>query len=293
MSIEKASDIFGDITVYPAKDGKQRVEMYIRLQEKVEGMQIGIGIDGSASMRKMFGDTIPKFAKKPEDNVMQTVVQRLCSYACEYSGDGTVSPIYWATGIGGKEIESLGKLDSEAIQARSFEGPRKWGTGTALLPPLNHLLTECAGASWLVLLFVTDGVMSDLDAVVARSLEVGQEVLDGKRGKCKFILVGCGEEVSEEQIEKLDNMFDGTPLEGRIDLWDGKLAAEMNDLSEIWDEVDFGVQIPGAVKISDDQGREVLSHPDGFPQRMEFLVVEGTKSVKIEIIGQTIEQVLQ
>ena len=88
-------------------------------------------------------------------------------------------------------------------------------------------------------------------------------------------------------------MFDGTSLEGRVDLWDGKLAAEMNDLSEIWDEVDFGVQIPGAVKIVDDQGREVLSHPDGFPQRMEFLVAEGTKSVKIEIIGQTIDQVLQ
>ena len=52
----KASEIFGDITAYPAKDGKQRVEIYIRLQEKVEGMQIGIGIDGSASMRQMFGD---------------------------------------------------------------------------------------------------------------------------------------------------------------------------------------------------------------------------------------------
>jgi len=290
---KKSSDIFGDITVYPSQNGKQRVEIYIRLQEKVEGMQIGIGIDGSASMRKMFGDTIPKFARRPEDNVMQTVVQRLCSYACEYSGDGSVSPIYWATGIGGKEIESLGKLDSEAIQARSFEGPGKWGTGTALLPPLNHFLTEFADVSWVVLLFVTDGVISDLDEVVARSLEVAQEVLDGKRGKCKFIIVGSGEEVSEDQIEKLDNMFDGTSLESRIDLWDGKLASEMANLSEIWDEVDFGVQIPGAVKITDDQGREVLSHPDGFPQRIEFSVVEGTKSVKIEIIGQTIEQILQ
>jgi len=293
MSIEKANDIFGDITIYSAKDGKQRVEIYIRLQEKVEGMQIGIGIDGSASMRKMFGDTIPKFARRPEDNVMQTVVQRLCSYACEFSGDGAVSPIYWATGIGGKDIESLGKLEFDAVTTKSFEGPRKWGTGTALLPPLNHFLTNLVDVPWLVLLFITDGVISDLDAVVTRSLEVGQEVLDGKRGKCKFILVGCGEEVSEDQLERLDNMFDGTPLEGRIDLWDGKLASEMADLSEIWDEVDFGVQIPGAVRIIDDQGREVLSHPDGFPQRIEFSVFEGTKSVKIEIIGQTIEQVLQ
>jgi len=293
MSIKKASEIFGDITVYPSTNGKQRVEIYIRLQEKVEGMQIGVGIDGSASMRKMFGDTIPKFARRPEDNVMQTVVQRLCSYACDFSGDGKVLPIYWATGVGGKEIESLGKLDIDAIQARAFDGPRKWGTGTSLLPPLNHLLTQLIDVPWVVLLFITDGVISDLDAVIGRSMEIGQEILDGKRGKCKFILVGCGEEVSEDQIEKLDNMFDDTSLEGRIDLWDGKLASEMADLSEIWDEVDFGVHIPGAVRIVDDQGREVLSHPDGFPQRIEFSVFEGTRSLKIEIIGQTIEQVLQ
>ena len=293
MSIAKSSDIFGDITVYPAKDGKQRVEMYIRLQEKVEGMQIGIGIDGSASMRKIFGDTIPKFARRPEDNVMQTVVRRLCHYACEYSGDGTVLPIYWATGAGGKDIEVLGKIDDGAIEKKAFNGPQKWGTGTALLPPFNHFLSELKEAPWLILLFITDGVVSDLDAVIERSLEVGKEVLEGTRGKCKFILVGCGEEVSEEQIEKLDNMFDGTSLEGKVDLWDGKMASEMASLEEIWDEVDFGVEIPGTIKITDERGQEVLSYLDGFPQRLEFFVFAGAKSVKIEIIGQTYEQALQ
>lgn len=293
MAIEKSSDIFGDITVYPPQKGQQRVEMYIRLQETVEGMKIGIGIDGSASMQKMFGSTIPKFARRPEDNVMQTVIQRLCGYACDYSGDGTVLPIYWATGPGGKEIEALGTLDAKAIETKSFDGPHKWGTGTALLPPLNYFLNELADTPWLILLFITDGVISDLDAVIQRSLDIGQEIVEGKRAKCKFILVGCGEEVSEEQIEKLDNMFDGTPLEGKVDLWDGKLASEMSSLSEIWDEVDFGVQIPGTLKIFDDREREVLSYLDGFPQHLEFSVAEGTKSIKIEIIGQTFEQLLQ
>ncbi|MBR8831314.1 MAG: hypothetical protein N5P05_001496 [Chroococcopsis gigantea SAG 12.99] len=293
MSIEKCSDIFGDITVYPPKNGKQRVEIYIRLQEKVEGMQTGIGIDGSASMRKIFGDTIPKFLRKPEDNVMQKVIRRLCSYACEYSGDGMVLPIYWATGAGGKEVETLGRLDTVAIESKNFEGPKKWGTGTALLPPLEYFLTELKDAPWLVLLFVTDGVIGDLEAVIQFSLKVGQEMLEGKRGKCKFILVGCGEEVDEEQIEKLDNMFDGTPLEGKIDLWDGKLASQMENLSEIWDEVDFGVEIPGSIRIIDDSNREVLSCLDGFPQRLEFSVTEGTKSVKIDIVGNTFEQILQ
>jgi hypothetical protein len=293
VSIEKSSDIFGDITVYPPKNGQQRVEMYIRLQETVEGMKIGIGIDGSASMQKIFGSAIPKFARRPEDNVMQTVIRRLCEYACDFSGDGTVLPLYWATGPGGKEIETMGLLDAKAIGEKAFEGPRKWGTGTALLPPLNYLLDELTDAPWLILLFITDGVISDLDAVIERSLEIGQDILDGKLQKCKFILVGCGEEVSEEQIEKLDNMFDGTPLEGKIDLWDGKLASEMANLSDIWDEVDFGVQIPGTLKIIDDRDREVLAYLDGFPQHLEFSVAEGTKSVKIEIIGQIYEQVLQ
>jgi hypothetical protein len=158
---------------------------------------------------------------------------------------------------------------------------------------LNYFLDELTDAPWLVLLFITDGVISDLDAVVARSLLIGQEILDEKRGKCKFILVGCGEEVSEEQIEKLDNMFDGTPLAGKVDLWDGKLASEMANLSEIWDEVDFGIQIPGTLKIFDDREREVLAYLDGFPQRLEFFVAEGTRSIKIDIIGQSYQQALQ
>ncbi|MFM7220268.1 MAG: hypothetical protein ACKO21_08680, partial [Nodosilinea sp.] len=79
----------------------------------------------------------------------------------------------------------------------------------------------------------------------------------------------------------------------QLDLWDGKLASEMNELQEIWDEVDFGISIPGNAKITDDSGREVMSYFDRIPQRMEFRVPVGTKSVTVDIVGQTIVQPLQ
>lgn len=294
MAIEKASPLFGDVTVYPAKDGKQRVEIYIRLQNKVEGMQIGIAIDGSSSMQSMFAAQTPKLFRRAGDNVMEPIVRGLCGYACDFSGDGTISPIYWAIGAGGKEVESLGKLDKDTTKTMPVEGPsnNRWGTGTLLLPALDYFLTEFANAPWIVLLLITDGVIGDLDAVITRSMAIAPDILDGKLGKCKFVLVGVGEEVSEEQIDKIDNMFEGTSFEGKIDLWDGKFAATMNDLQEIWDEVDFGIKLPGNARIFDDKSNEVIAYLDEIPQLMSFAVTEGITSVRIEIAGMTIIQPL-
>jgi hypothetical protein len=287
MALEKASPLFGDITVYPADAGQQRVEIYIRLTETVEGMQIGLAIDGSASMRESFAANIPKAFRQPGTNGMEPVVRQLCSYACTFSSDGTVLPIYWATGPGGKEIESLGRLDAAESKKMEVEGPKAWGTGTLLLPPLEYFLAEYATSPWTILLFITDGVVGDLDAVVAKTLSVGQEINEGKRGKCKFIIVGYGPEIDEGQIDQLDN------LEGTLDLWDGKLAAEMDELQEIWDEVDFGISLPGNARILDPQGQLLQSYLDRIPQRMEFKIPAGTPSVTIEIAGQTIVQPLQ
>ena len=174
-------------------------------------------------------------------------------------------------------------------------GPQqeKWGTGTLLLPPLEYFLSEFADAPWTVLLFITDGVMADLDAVKARAMEVGQEIVSGKRGQCKFVIVGLGEEVDEEQLEVLDDMFDGTEVgEQGVDLWDCKLADNINELQEVWDEVDFGITLPGYARIVDEQGQELQVYADAIPQRMEFNVPAETKFVTVEIAGQTIKQPL-
>ncbi|NEP79816.1 MAG: hypothetical protein F6K39_17565 [Okeania sp. SIO3B3] len=226
---------------------------------------------------------------------MEPVVRRLCHFICDYSGDGTVQLIYWAVGDRGKEIEFVSTVDGVTSETLLIEGPKeqKWGTGTRLLPPLNYFLSEFANAPWITLLFITDGVIADLDEVVARAMEIGNEIVAGKRGHCKFVVVGIGEEVDWEQLKVLDNMFDNSPLEKKgIDLWDCKLATSMNELLEIWDEVDFGITLPGYARITDDKESELVSYADGIPQRMEFNVVPGTKSVTVEIAGKTIVQPL-
>jgi hypothetical protein len=295
MSIAKASPLFGKINVYPPDGGKQRVEIYIQINQKIENMKVGIAVDGSVSMRELYAANIPREERIPDANVMQPVVRGLCRFICDYSGDGTVQLIYWAVGDRGEEVEVVGRVDGVTSDTVSIEGPKeqKWGTGTRLLPPLNYFLSEFANAPWTVLLFITDGVIADLDAVIARAMEIGNEMVAGTRHSCKFVVVGIGEEVDEEQLEKLDNMFHNTPLEKKgVDLWDCRLATSMNELLEIWDEVDFEITLPGYARIADERGNEIVSYADGIPQRMEFDVVPGTESVTVEIVGQTIIQPL-
>ena len=66
------------------------------------------------------------------------------------------------------------------------------------------------------------------------------------------MLIGVGPNVNEEQMEELDDLDTGTP----IDLWDHKLAAEMRVLQEIFAEVvDKNARIADNGRILDPQGQ--------------------------------------
>lgn len=292
---KKASDLFGKINVYPPEQGKKRVEIYICLDQRVENMQIGIAIDGSASMMPSFAAHIPKLFRQPGANAMEPVVRHLSRYVCNYSGNGQVELIYWAVGAGGGAIEPMGVFGAAQAAQIPVNGPVKhaWGTGTQLLPALNHFLTRFAQAQWTVLIFITDGALEDFAAVKQRALQVGQEIVDRRRQPCKFIMIGIGA-ADEKQLEELDDMFAGTLLgeQHGIDLWDCKLASDMDALSEIWDEMDFGLTLPGSARIMDSRHHLLQHYPDGIPQKLEFLVPAAEQTVVIEIAGQMITQPL-
>ena len=293
--VKKANDLFGKINIYPPKHGKKRVEIYIRLDQRVENMRAGIAIDGSASMMSLFAANIPKLFRQPGANIMEPVVRHLSCYICDYSSDGTVELLYWALGSGGKRIQPLGVFSSEQCRQIPVEGPTKyvWGTGTKLLPALDYFLSQFQDAEWTIILFITDGALEDFEAVKSRAMEVAQEIVNGSRKACKFIMIGIGD-ADEEQLQELDDMFDGTDL-GEIhgiDLWDCKMANDMNELHDIWDEVDFNITLPGSARIFDSKHKLLQSYADGIPQRMEFDVVETETSVIIEMAGQTFAQPL-
>lgn len=125
MTIVKSSPLLGKINLYPTDGEKQRVEIYIRINQKVENMKVGIAIDGSVSMKELYAAEIPPENRRPDANVMEPVVRRLCDFICDYSGDGTVELIYWAVGDRGEEVESLGIIDGETSKTLSIEGPKQ------------------------------------------------------------------------------------------------------------------------------------------------------------------------
>lgn len=295
MVVKPGSPLFGKVNVYDPRNGRRRVEIYVRIEQRIENMKVGIAIDASASMQPNFAANIPKAFRQPGQNMMEPVVRGFTRFLCQLSGDGTTRVIYWAVGPGGREIEIVGDIDSESAPSFPVEGPvqKAWGGDTHLLPVIDYFAKEYHDSRWLFLLVITDGELRDLEEVENYCMAIGAEMAEGQRQNCKFVIVGVGHSVNIDQLEALDDMFDGSHLEKTVDLWDHKIASEISDLSEILDEVDFGVRIPGAVRIIDDAHTEVLAYTDGFPHKLEFSVDESVRQLSVFIAGQTIIQPLE
>src|SRR3954464_14575115 len=115
--LRHAVDPFGEVNVYPAGNGGTRVVATILMRPHREGAQTGIAIDGSGSMRRIYGMEdggrvlSPLFsgAQKKSANEITPVAQKLCAYlARNIDADGGTTCIYWATGPGGGSIEAVG-----------------------------------------------------------------------------------------------------------------------------------------------------------------------------------------
>jgi hypothetical protein len=301
--VEKANSLLGKINVYDEKDGEQHVEVYIALNNQVESLYCGIAVDGSLSMKQAFAAHLPALFQG-DNNIMKPIVRQMSKYAAGFTGDGNVNIFYWAVGPGGTEVESIGNCSKEECDSLDVAGPKakSWGTGTKLLPAIDEFMNNVPEKSKMaMLLVITDGLMEDLSAVKERAMEIGKELVDKPEKQKKFVVVGVAQNISggevdemRQQLEDLDDMFEGTELGDKhnVDLWDTKLASEMTDLAEIWGEVDFEIQIPGAAKITDDKGNVLKSYTDGFPQKLDFNVRAGAPFVILELAGTKITQPL-
>src|SRR5436309_1393934 len=129
--LKNVVDPFGEVNVYPASAGRMRVVATILMQPHKEGAQTGIALDGSGSMRKLYGvegarvlSPIFGGAKKPQ-NEITPVAQKLCSYlARNIDADGGTTCIYWATGPGGGDIEVVGDLTADQADRHVFGQPK-------------------------------------------------------------------------------------------------------------------------------------------------------------------------
>jgi hypothetical protein len=294
---------FGEVNVHRLADDTLEIVATILMEPDIEGARTGLALDASASMKKMYGATAPVsplFKSAAGGNVVEPVARTMASYLARFATDGRVRLLYWACSPDGSQIEPIGEFNDEQIQRLAIPGPKKlpWGRGTKLLPPLRHFIDEAfRDAPWAIVVFVTDGIIEDLDAVKQFSRKFAEQIATGRRAFIKLVLLGIGEEVDERQMEELDDMFEGSELRDprgqSIDLWDHKLAKEMRQLSEIFAEVvSADMTIADWGRIRDERGRLAAQFPDGLPALLRFRLPSGSRSFSLEFPGGTIVQEL-
>ncbi len=295
--LKKVVDPFGEVNVHPAPGGRTRVTATILMEPHKEGAQTGIALDGSGSMAKLYGKDdgggvlSPIFRKAQPRNDVTPVAQQICAYlARKIDADGGTTVIYWATGENGGQIEVVGDFRAEQAETHTFGPPRDFGTGTQLLPAVRYFVERFKDAPWGFYVFITDGELHDLDTVKQYSTWLAREIQAGRRKPLKFVLIGLGPDANEGQMEELDDLDTGTP----IDLWDHKLAKEMRVLQEIFAEVvDKNARVADHGRLVDPQGRLIKDYSDtGLPAYLQFEVPVGTAYFTLEVNGHRIHQPL-
>jgi hypothetical protein len=292
---------FGEVNVFDEAAGL-RVRATLLVPPQVEGAQTGLAIDGSNSMLALFGANVPKLFRSPDSNVVQPVARMMAEYLANFDSDGNTTVIYWACGLG-DSIQELGDMNAAKSRSFEFSEPKSPGKGTRLLPAVRYFAEEkFSSAPWGIYVFITDGVIEDLEAVKTYTLEVGRQMAAGKRHFIKFVLIGLGHHIDEDQMEQLDDLdYGGLQLANGddVDLWDHTTAAEMKSLDEIFKEcVSKNTLVSPSAQIVDSNGVPAKpvdgrNYTDGLPALVEFTLSKNATSFTLTLPnGQTFVQPL-
>ncbi|MDZ8236593.1 MAG: vWA domain-containing protein [Nostoc sp. ChiQUE01a] len=306
MQLENVVEPFGEVNVYKQKNAELNIVATILTVPDLEGVRMGLALDGSASMKKMYGVSGivgGAFAQAAGSlNFVEPVARTMVDFLSNFSSNGKVDLIYWACSPGGAAIEELGEFDSQNINNMVVKGPKKWGTGTKLLPPLQHFIDKFKNAPALgvkqpagMSVFVTDGIIEDLAAVKQYCIQYAQEIAQAQKPFIKLFLIGIGDEVDEGQMNELDDMFENNPIKDstglNIDLWDHQLANDMNKLEQVFKElVSEDMIVLGSGRIFNQAGKLCRDYADGVPALLKFTLPGGSTAFTLEFPGGSITQ---
>ncbi len=300
VSFGMTSRPFGKVNYWDQTDGSSRMVRATILTDFVqERARFGIAIDGSRSMEPLlrtYHSPLSKEEKVPPYHINR-IVPKLAHFLAHKDWKGTVSMIYWATGTGHQGIQDLGDISENF----TFSPPRSYGNKTHLLPALRYFAGReqrqdlYHNDGWGIYVFVTDGGISDLEAVKDYSVQLAKEISSGKRnGQIKLILIGIGDLIDKAQFDALDDLETGT----EIDLWDTRLLSEINDLDnpyELFAEMaDPGIILaPGDGIVRDSSGNVVADFRDsGLPAVLKFTLPFGEPVFSLEVGGKIRHQAL-
>ncbi len=284
---------FSKVSICHLPDGRHQIHAYLSLGHRhiKAGAQTGIAIEGSQKLKPAFGykgRLGPLFSQQSGPNLVSMVAQKMCSYlARKVDADRGTTVIYWGTGATGSDIESVGDLSAFQAEQFDFTGPSTFGSQANLLPAVRYFVDKFADANWGMYVFLTQGIIDDLEAVKRYSTDLAKAIANGERNELKFVLLGVGDDIDHAHLEQLDHLNMGTA----VDLWDYKIASEMRDVIELFAEVVNENRIVADTgQIFDASGNLMMTYENGVPALLKFDLPRDARSFVIELDGKRIVQ---
>lgn len=259
----------------------------------IEGLDVALYMDGSASMENEYGPRGILAKLGPVRNQVEPQMRWMLQYLAQKDKDGLLRTAYWATGDGA-QLEVLGDLDGAKSEEYKFPGPKFYGKATILLPVLRdyiaHIREEVGkGAKRGLAVIITDSQVNDAEDCKAYSAQVAKEIVAGRLPMLNFVLLGVGAKVDEEQMEEICH----AEFPGVGHLWCHRVADKMEEMAELVAVlVDSTMTVGSGGKIFSDNGELIKEYEGGLPAVLEFQVPQGCKAFTLEIEGQRFTQPL-
>ncbi|HZI11320.1 MAG TPA: vWA domain-containing protein [Myxococcus sp.] len=298
MSHEKPVEPFSDLHV---EEGKVRAVLLH--DPTVEGLDVAIYMDASGSMQeeykyerpqRTFLEWIRGAPLKDESNQVEPQVQWMLEYLATKDRNGMLRVAYWASGASGRDVELVGELKGVDVKQYKFPGAKRLGSHTFLAPALKDYVRYLKeqvphGARRGCAVIVTDGQLHDAEEVEKFSAQVAHDIASGKLPRLNFVLVGVGDGIDEEQLEKIAHM----EFPGVGHLWCHRIAKEITQVAELVAVlVDENMTVAAGGTVYDDKGKVLKTYEGRLPAVLEFEVPEGAKSFTLEVNGQRYTQPL-
>jgi hypothetical protein len=259
----------------------------------VEGLDVALYMDGSASMEDEYGPRGVLAKLAPVKNLVEPQMRWMLEYLATKDRDGVLRVAYWATGDG-SQLEIVGDLKGSEAQNYKFPGPQYYGKGTVMLPVLRDYVQFIRkeverGARRGLAVIITDSQIHDANDIRAYSTQVAKEIAAGRLPRINFVLVGVGDQVDEEQMESI--CHEEYPGVGH--LWCHRVADRMEEMAELVAVlVDETMTVAAGGTVYDDKGNVLKVYEARLPAVLEFDVPAGCKKFVLEVSGQKFEQMI-
>jgi len=294
--------VFSDINVISQPDGTSQVVACFKIDHTMlidEGCsKTALALDASQSIRKMYGGAFGLFGQQP--NYIQIIARKIGEILLQVSSENNVDVFYWAIDKKGDKLEMAGSFSDDTIAEAKISGPQSypWGRGTCLLPTLRYMVEKNSHESDFYMgVIITDGIIQDETECFDYCMTVGHEIQSGKRSPIKLILIGIGEEIDHEQLERFDDMFEGSELEDQVDIWSHGIATNIQDETEIIDIL-FGELMTDEIivapwgKVKTPDGKIIETWSDGLPGKIRFSLPKGVNAFILETPNESIQQAI-